>query len=247
MMTLLEAAESVNAESLFRAVAVDAATKLAAAFDAGQQDAAELLNVLLDYLSQDADLSTLANLFAHRHQRTITHNWCGYTSVRQQTGVRIVDLAVPRDDNQTTITALINNFFAPEKLRRNCTDGCHAKGIVMDSFTEVPSSPPACLALSLKRWDNHGNKIHTPILVERVTSFGGANYSLCAVSLHTGERARAGHYVTIARNPEDGCFWLFDDCDRPQRIANISAELERGETAIQVYLAFYSRQDAPLW
>ncbi|KAI6648444.1 Ubiquitin carboxyl-terminal hydrolase 12-like [Oopsacas minuta] len=244
-----------------------------------QQDAQEMLNFLLNRiseilraeLSEDSDdsssgshkdpapLTWVQEIF----QGTLTNETkCLTCETVKSKDEDFIDISVDIEQN-TSITACLNDFSSSETLTGTCKLNCEECGGKTEGTKRLRvKSYPSTLALHLKRFKfdelllRHtklGYRIVFPKelrLTTKEEEAGGEGqiYELFSVVVHCGPSPNQGHYVTVAKTLMG--FWLVYDDDRITAIdPNTSFETYFGRSSDHQktndqcgYLLFYQHK-----
>jgi len=233
------------------------------------QDAHEFFNFLLNDCCENLSRELRANGASEAEARkTWIHDifegklanqtrclWCENTTNREEC---FLDLSVDIEQN-TSITACLNNFSANELLRGNDKFQCDRCGGLHEAQKRMLiQSAPNVLALHLKRFKfiesigrhmklNHRVVFPSELKIPNLAADASdpdASYSLFAVVVHIGSGPNHGHYVSLVKNNHR--WFLFDDetvevVDEEQLQQVFGSTNELGSGSEHGYMLFYSK------
>jgi len=243
---------------------LQASGQLSEAFAAGQQDAAEFLQALLERFE-----STKLGAIFEACQRIEDTRFSCLVCPDSTWSKRIRDhkpliMTVPLRDQreQQTLLSALEDYFEPVVPDEHNCPTCRSGQFSVEQRL-VPRLAPEVLTIQLKRmrvtFDKRkratARKLHTPVLVSRALTYHDATYSLRSIILHEGESVQSGHYrafgewlaiqgsvliSVLAVLHADGSATLYDDATS-EHVDSAAQELQSPEMMKQAYLLFYAK------
>lgn len=235
------------------------------------QDAHEFLNFLLNECCENLQSELKRDGAWEPGKKTWIHDvfegklanqtrclWCENTTNREEC---FLDLSVDVEQN-TSITACLNNFSAKELLDKNDKFQCDRCGGLHEAQKRMLiHEAPKVLSLHLKRFKyiealgrhaklNHRvvfpSELKIPNLIDEAEN-PDASYKLFAVVVHIGSGPNHGHYVCFAKN-NHRWFLYDDDCvevvDEEQLQQVFGSTTDGGSAGSEHgYILFYARSE----
>lgn len=236
------------------------------------QDAHEFLNFLLNECCDNVEgelkqagewepgkKTWIHDIFEGKLANQTRCLWCENTTNREEC---FLDLSVDVDQN-TSITACLNNFSAKELLDKNDKFQCDRCGGLHEAQKRLLiQSAPKVLSLHLKRFKyiealgRHAKLNHRVVFPSELklpnlsddAADPDASYNLFAVVVHIGSGPNHGHYVCFVKSNHR--WFLFDDdsvevVDEEQLQQVFGSTTDRGQSGSEHgYMLFFAKSDA---
>ena len=208
-----------------------------------QEDASSFLESLEDIIASELAIT------GHRGELTFSRSFknqpegkcprCLTTPRPRTESFLQLAVPIPASGLNHSLGSILTKYFATntesEDMKcSNCCphDGtgrkCTCRKVPSDEKADLTKSPTT-LFIQLKRWDQRGSKIMTPVAMEDEVIVDGKKYALLGAIVHRGSTVNVGHYVTYLKHGEG--WFLHDDDKQAQKVALNS---ENGETYVLI-------------
>jgi ubiquitin C-terminal hydrolase len=222
-----------------------------------QQDAAEVLDFILDQLLTQSQSKFIKSLF-YGKEKLLTK--CKDTNMNEikseddKSVLYFLRLSFPDKDNDITINDFLIKYKEDEKLTDKLTDPYwnNCKGEITKSISIL--EPPPILIIQLKRFEFKDKKtskitkevdIPLDLDISDYTTNKDENintkYKLYSVIHHIGENFQSGHYTATIRDVDtDNAKWYKYDDSTVTEVTNAENLFKKDKEA---YILFYARED----
>jgi len=195
-----------------------------------QQDAQELLNALLEHIS-NIDIQSNEFMIKSDFKKLVEFQENPTIRCKDNTGTVIHTeklnpslqqlLSLP-SAGHTLIDCLNKHFEAEKLLPPNEVHWCKAPFIGYKTVTL--SNLPEIIIIQFKLFDGSGNKVLTPISIPEIVDFSqytedknnNYRYSLTSVAVHGGETIQSGHYWAYVKT--DNMWYECNDSAITQKV-----------------------------
>jgi uncharacterized UBP type Zn finger protein len=212
-------------------------------FGKGKQECAyDFLMSVFETLGHDCDIIAC-------DLRTVHTCECGHVRSDECEKFPIVSLPIPRGNGGKLLDVysmqqIVRYFSEPEILGRKTSRTCTQCGQDSRSHAKILISRISpVFIVSLKCFDNKGEKIIAAINVEPSLSIGTDELILTAIIFHRGIRKNSGHYFARFRGPGDTWFEADDSLVYPVDGPNVVKVPSAEKTDLAPYIVVYTKKD----
>ena len=223
-----------------------------------QQDAAEVLDFILDKLQIQSQPKFIESLFYGKEKLLTKCKDSNMNDIKSEDDnpvLYFLRLSFPDIDNDITINDFLNKYTKDEELTDKLTDSHwnNCKGAITKSISLL--EPPPILIIQLKRFefkDNNTSKITKPVDIPLDLDISNyitnqdeninTKYKLYSVIQHHGDDFQKGHYTATIRDIDtDNANWYkYDDHEKVTEVTNAENLFKNDKEA---YILFYARED----
>ena len=181
--------------------------------------------------------------------RTLHSCECGHVRSDKYCEQLVLSLPFPRDRdgkllNIYSLQQIVSDFSEPEILEENTAQMCKQCGKNSRSHAQsMISSISPVFIVSVKCFDNRGNKILAAINVEQTFSIGTDELNLTAIVFHKGKSRHRGHYFARFRGPGDTWFEADDSLVYPVDGPHVVKFPSAKKTDVVPYVVVYTKKD----